>query len=66
MLAHKLQNRLTSNLVYRVMRIEGIKDIYFIEIGPVVIEIQGVEKSDLSVPVNEILVHHMAFTVADT
>ena len=37
-----------------------------IEIGPVVIEIQGVENSELAVPVNNTLVHHTAFLAADT
>ena len=37
-----------------------------IEIGPVVIEIQGVENGKLAVPVNNTLVHHTAFLAADT
>ena len=37
-----------------------------IEIGPVVIEIQVAEKGELAVPVNNTLVHHMAFLAADT
>ena len=37
-----------------------------IEIGPVVIEIQGVENGEFAVPVNNILVHHTAFLAADT
>ena len=44
---------------------EGIKYANLIEIGPVVIEIQGVENSELAVPVNNTLVCHMAFLVAD-
>ena len=38
----------------------------FIEIGPVIIEIQGVENGELAVPVNKTLVHHTAFLAADT
>ena len=45
---------------------EGIKYVNLIEIGPVVIEIQGVENSELAVPVNNTLVHHMAFLATDT
>ena len=37
-----------------------------IEIGPVVIEIRGVESSELAVPVNNTLVCHMAFLATDT
>ena len=45
---------------------EGIKYVNLIEISPVVIEIQGVENGELAVPVNNTLVYHMAFLVADT
>ena len=37
-----------------------------IEIGPVVIEIRGVENGELAVPVNSTLVRHTAFLAADT
>ena len=37
-----------------------------IEIGIVVIEIRGAENGELAVPVNNTLVHHMAFLAADT
>ena len=37
-----------------------------IEIGSVVIQIQGAENGKLAVPVNNTLVHHMAFLAADT
>ena len=37
-----------------------------IEISPVVIEIQGVENSQLGVPVNNTLVSHKALMAADT
>ena len=37
-----------------------------IEISPVVIEIRGAENGELAVPVNNTLVSHMAFLVADT
>ena len=37
-----------------------------IEISPVVIEIRGAEYGELAAPVNNTLVHHMAFLAADT
>ena len=37
-----------------------------IEIGPVVVEIRGVENGKLAVPVNNTLVRHTAFLAADT
>ena len=40
---------------------EGIKYVNLIEIVPVIIEIQGVENSDLVVPVNNTLVCHTSF-----
>ena len=45
---------------------EGIKYINLIEIGAVVIEIQGVENGDLAVPVNNTLVCCTSFLAADT
>ena len=45
---------------------EGIKFVNLIEISSVVTEIQGVEKGELAVPGNSILVYHTAFLVADT
>ena len=45
------------------MYMEGIKYVNLIEIGPVVIEVWGVENSDLAVPVNNTLVYFLA---ADT
>ena len=45
---------------------EGIKYVNLIEIGPVVIEIRGVENGKLAVPVNNALVRHTAFLAADT
>ena len=44
----------------------GIKYVNLIEIGPVVIEIRGVENRELAVPVNNTLVRHTAFLAADT
>ena len=44
---------------------EGIKYVSLIEVGRVVIEIQGVENGKLVVPVNNTLVHHTAFLAAD-
>ena len=40
--------------------------VNLIEIGPVVIEIQGAENGKLAVPVNNTLVCHTAFLAADT
>ena len=37
-----------------------------IEIGPVVIEIRGIENGELAVPVNNTLACHTAFLAADT
>ena len=45
---------------------EGIKYVNLIEIGTVVIEIQGVENGKLAVSVNNTLVRHTAFLAADT
>ena len=52
--------------MYRVAYMEGIKYMNLIEIGPVVIEIQGIENGELVVPVNNTLECHMAFLAADT
>ena len=45
---------------------EDIKYVNMIEIGPVVIEIWGVENGELAVPVNNTLVRHTAFLATDT
>ena len=45
---------------------EGIKYVKLIEVGPVVIEIRGVENGELTVSVNNTLVHHTTFLAADT
>ena len=45
---------------------EDIKYVNLIEISPVVIEIPGVEIYESVVPVNDTVVHHMAFLAADT
>ena len=37
-----------------------------IEIGPVFIDIQGVENGELAVPVNNTHVHHTTFLATDT
>ena len=65
-ISRELLDQFLSNLVCRVAYMEGIKYVNLIEIGPVVIEIQGVENGELAVPVNNTLVHHMAFLAADT
>ena len=45
----------------------GIKYVNLIEINPVVIiEIRGVENGELADPVNNTLVHHIAFLATDT
>ena len=48
----QILSRVSSNLVCKVMYMEGIKYVNLIEIGPVVIEIRGTENGDLVVPVN--------------
>ena len=45
---------------------DGIKYVNLIDIGPVVIEIRGVENGELVVPVNNTLVRQTAFSAADT
>ena len=55
-----------SNWVCRLIYIEGIKDVNFIEISQVVIEIKGAEYNELVVPINNTLVYPMAFFAADT
>ena len=45
---------------------EGLNYMNLIEIGPVVIEIRGVENGELAVSVNNTLVHHTAFLAANT
>ena len=45
---------------------KGIQYVNMIEIGLVVIEIQGVENSELAVPVNNTFVRHTAFLATDT
>ena len=64
-ISRKLLDRFLSYLVCRVAYMEGIKYVYLIEIGPVVIEIRGAENSELAVPVNNRLVRHTAFLAAD-
>ena len=62
---HKLLGQFSSNLVCRVTYMEGTKYVYLIEIGPMVRDMRG-WKRQLAVPVNNTLVHHMAFLAADT
>ena len=64
--SRKLLGRFLSNLVCRVAYMEGINYVNLIEIGPVVIEILGVENGELAVPVNNTLVCHMVFLATDT
>ena len=63
--SHKLLGQFSSNLVCRVMYMEGTKYVYLIEIGPMVRDTRGC-KWQLAVPVNNTLAHHMAFLAADT
>ena len=49
-----------------VVYMVGIKYVNLIEIGPVIIEIQGVENDELAASVNNALVHHTTFLAADT
>ena len=65
-ISRKLLSQFLSNLVCRVVYVEGIKYVNLIEIGPVVIEIRGVKNGELAVPMNNTLVRHMAFLAADT
>ena len=45
---------------------EGIKCVILTEIGPLVIEILGVQNSKLAVPVNNTLVRHTASLATNT
>ena len=65
-ISHELLGQSPSHLVCMVVFIEGIKYVNLIEIGLVVIEIQGVENGELVVPVYNTLVHHTAFLATDT
>ena len=64
--SHKLLHLFSSNLVCKAVYMKGIKYVNLIEIGPVVIEIRGVENGDLVVPVNNTLVCRMCFFAVDT
>ena len=57
---------ISLNLVSKVVYKEGIKYVKFDAIGPVVIEIWGVENGDLAVPVNSTLVCCSSFSATDT
>ena len=65
-MSHELLGEFLSYLVCRVVYIEGIKYVSLIEIGPVVIEIQGVENGKVAVPVNNTPVCQTAFLAANT
>ena len=65
-ISHKLLSRFSLNLLCKVVYMGCIKYVNWIEIGPVVIEIWGVENGDLAVPVNKTLVCHMTSLAADT
>ena len=45
---------------------EGIRYVNLIEIGPVVIEMRGVDNGELAFPVNNIVVHYTAFLATGT
>ena len=59
-------DRFLSDLVCRVVYMDGIKYMNLIEICPVAIEIRGAENGELAVPVNNTLVSHTSFLAADT
>ena len=61
----QITGQFLSNLVCKVGYM-GIKCVNLIEVGLVVVEIQGVENGELAVPVNNTLVRHTAFLAADT
>ena len=65
-ISRKLLIWVSSYLVSKVVYIEDIKYINFIEIGVVVIEIWGVENGDLAVPIKNTLVCHSSFLAAAT
>ena len=44
---------------------KGIKYVNLIKIGPVVIEIRGVEKGDIVVPVSNTLTYRLSFLATD-
>ena len=62
----ELLGQFLSNLVCMVMYIEGINYMNLIEIDLLALEIRGVENGELVVPVNNTLVHHMAFLNTNT
>ena len=65
-ISRELLSRFLSNLVCKVVYMEGIKYVNLIEIGPVVMEIRQGEYGYLAVPVNNPLVCHTSFLAADT
>ena len=65
-MSHKPLGQFPSNLVSRVAYTEGIKYLNLIGIGPLVIEIRGIENSEFVFPVNNTLVRHTVFLAAYT
>ena len=65
-ISRELLGQFPSNFACRIACMEDIKYVNMIEIGPVVIEIWGVESSELAFPINNTLVCHTAFLAADT
>ena len=57
-ISHELLDRFISNVVCRVVYMEGRKYVNLIEINQVVIEIRGAENGELAVLVNNTLVRH--------
>ena len=60
-ISRKLLIQFTSNLVYEIVYMEGIKYVNLIEISPVVTKIWSVENGDLRIPVNNTLVCRTSF-----
>ena len=62
----KLLNESSSSLVCEVVYIKSIKFVNLVHIiSTVVLEIQGVENNDLTVPINNTLVCHISFFASD-
>ena len=66
LISHELLNGFSFNLVCKVLYMKGIKCVLLVQIGPIVIEIWGVENGDLAVPVNNAVVCCASFVAADT
>ena len=65
-ISRELLGQFPSNLARGIACMEDIKYVNLIEISLMVIEIWGVESSELAVPINNTLVRHTTFLAADT